>query len=221
MKRSLRRMRVVPCADVVVALTTPHPDLDYLPNRLDQLVELAPRSSAIAAQRSVAFADCLREPFIRLQEGAALHTFLMNQAAALGGLDLRVQVSGYRSVARLLAGASALACTTSSGLRATRSVEFVQLVLCEQYQPTGAKQRLKPHPVPGPRDDVNKARSPSRSRGNGALRTSAMRVPSAMAFDSRPVSPQRASLPPGDHAAQSQRNIRVNPHHRRGAPNAP
>ena len=91
-------------ADIgVVAMTQPHPDLDYGPYRTDRLVVLASHASVIARQDRVAFSACLREPFISLQQGTALHTFLMNQAAALGGrLDLRVQVSGYRSVARLV-----------------------------------------------------------------------------------------------------------------------
>lgn len=91
-------------ADVgVVAVESPHPDLLYLPYRVDHLVVLAPKGSSIAKRRRTAFSDCLQAPFISLQQGAALHTFLMNKASSLGArLDVRVQVSGYRAIARLV-----------------------------------------------------------------------------------------------------------------------
>lgn len=122
-------------ADIgVVALSTPHPDLDYLPYRLDQLVVLAPRTSAIAAQGSIAFADCLREPFISLQQGAALHTFLMNQAAALGGrLDLRVQVSGYRSVARLVASGAGIGIVPRSAIESSDLEQVACVALADEW----------------------------------------------------------------------------------------
>lgn len=92
-------------ADIgVVAVESPHPELLYLPYRVDHLVVLAPKGSSIAKRRRTAFSDCLHAPFISLQQGAALHTFLMNKASALGArLDVRVQVSGYRAIARLVA----------------------------------------------------------------------------------------------------------------------
>lgn len=91
-------------ADVgVVAMETAHPQLQYVPYRVDQLVLLAPKGSTISKKRRTAFSQCLQLPFISLQQGAALHTFLMNKATALGArLDIRVQVSGYRAIARLV-----------------------------------------------------------------------------------------------------------------------
>lgn len=87
----------------VVALESEHPALEFLPYRKDQLVLLTPVNHPLAANRSVSFAHCLGEPFLSLQSGAALHTFLMNHASALGGrLDVRVQVSGFRAIARLV-----------------------------------------------------------------------------------------------------------------------
>ena len=122
-------------ADIgVVALTTPHPELDYHPYRLDQLVVLAPRTSAIAAQRSTTFAACLREPFISLQQGAALHTFLMNQAAALGGrLDLRIQVSGYRAVARLVASGAGVGIVPRSAIESSDLEQVACIELSEEW----------------------------------------------------------------------------------------
>ncbi|MGY0197303.1 LysR family transcriptional regulator [Leptothrix sp. BB-4] len=93
----------------VVAVEVNHPELESRAYREDELVLLAPLSSPLAGRRSASFTDCLGLPFISLQQGAALHTFLMNHAAALGGrLDVRVQVSGYRAVARLVASGAGL-----------------------------------------------------------------------------------------------------------------
>jgi DNA-binding transcriptional LysR family regulator len=88
----------------IVALETEHPELRYLPYRRDELVLLVPRNHPVAKREAVPFAECLTEPFISLSRGAALHTYLINRAVALGGvLDVRVQVSGYRAIADLVA----------------------------------------------------------------------------------------------------------------------
>lgn len=108
-------------ADIgVVAMEAPHPALDYWPYRIDQLVLLAPPGSAVGKLRTVGFADCLQLPFISLQQGAALHTFLMNKAAAMGArLDVRVQVSGYRAIARLVSSGAGVGIVPRSALDAT------------------------------------------------------------------------------------------------------
>lgn len=107
-------------ADIgVVAMDTPHPALDYRPYRVDQLVLLAPPDSALATRRDIAFVECLEQPFICLQQGAALHTFLMSHAAALGArLDVRVQVSGYRAIARLVSSGAGIGVVPRTALDA-------------------------------------------------------------------------------------------------------
>lgn len=97
-------------ADVgVVAFDADHPELEFFPYRDDELVLLAPLDCNLGNRRTIAFADCLRQPFICLQQGAAMHTFLVNHAAALGAkLDVRVQVSGYRAIAKLVASGAGL-----------------------------------------------------------------------------------------------------------------
>jgi len=101
----------------VVAVDMHHPELAYRSYKRDVLVLLAPMGGGFAGRTSVRFVDCLREPFISLQSGAALHTFLMNHAAALGGrLDVRVQVSGYRAIARLVASGAGIGVVPRSAL---------------------------------------------------------------------------------------------------------
>jgi DNA-binding transcriptional LysR family regulator len=84
------------------------PDLEQAPYRTDQLVVLTAMGSDLDRGK-VRFADCLRHPFICLQQGAALHTFLVNKATDHGSsLDVRIQVSGYRSIAMLVASGAGI-----------------------------------------------------------------------------------------------------------------
>lgn len=105
-------------ADIgVVAVDKEHPDLEFLPYREDELVLLVPTDSKMGRKSAVHFAECMTQPFISLQRGAALHTFLVNHAAALGGrLDVRVQVSGYRAIARLVSSGAGIGIVPRSAL---------------------------------------------------------------------------------------------------------
>lgn len=121
-------------ADIgVVALEGEHPGLEFLPYRQDQLVLLAPLSFASTWGAILSFAECLGVPFISLQSGAALHTFLMNHADALGGrLDVRVQVSGYRAIARLVTSGAGIGIVPRSALEAA---DLQQLAVLELREP--------------------------------------------------------------------------------------
>lgn len=121
-------------ADIgVVALEIEHPELDFLPYREDQLILLAPLKSEIAQNDVVSFADCMEQPFISLQSGAALHTFLMNHASALGRqLDIRVQVSGYRAIARLVASGAGVGIVARSALE---PLDYERLAIVELSEP--------------------------------------------------------------------------------------
>lgn len=78
--------------------------LESRPYRRDRLVLAVPAGHALAGRAAVAFADVLGEPFVCLHAGSAIHTFMMNQAARLGGrLDVRIQVRGFNAVCRMVA----------------------------------------------------------------------------------------------------------------------
>lgn len=118
----------------VVAVKVDHPDLEFRAYREDELVLLAPLTSPMVSRRSASFADCLGQPFISLQQGAALHTFLMNHAEALGGrLDVRVQVSGYRAVARLVASGAGLGVVPRSAIEPSDRQRVAILALDEDW----------------------------------------------------------------------------------------
>lgn len=87
----------------IVAVEAEHPELDFLPYREDRLVVVASSTDAVAQLESIRFADCLGSPFVCLLNGTAMHTYLLNHAYALGKeLDVRMQVSAYPAVLRLI-----------------------------------------------------------------------------------------------------------------------
>jgi DNA-binding transcriptional LysR family regulator len=122
-------------ADIgVVALDVAHPALRFMPYRQDELVLLVPLSSALAERASLRFADCVGEPFISLQSGAALHTFLVSHASALAlRLDVRVQVSGYRAIARLVGSGAGIGIVPRSALEEADLRRLAVLELAEPW----------------------------------------------------------------------------------------
>jgi len=79
-------------------------ELETQPYRRDRLVLAVPPAHALAARGSLAFAEVLTEPFVCLHAGSAIHTFMMNAAARLGGrLDVRIQVRSFNAVCRMVA----------------------------------------------------------------------------------------------------------------------
>lgn len=80
-----------------------YPALEFSPYRTDELVLITPFRHKLAEQTSVRFADCVKEPFVCLQTGTAIHTFMARQAIELGHrLDVRVQVSNFATIAALV-----------------------------------------------------------------------------------------------------------------------
>lgn len=131
----------------VVALEHEHPALEFLPYRKDQLVLLAPTKHPLAERASTSFNECLGQPFISLQSGAALHTFLMNHAAALGGrLDVRVQVSGYRAIARLVASGAGIGIVPRTAIEPNDRGQLAVIELEEPWSQRDLRVCVPRHP---------------------------------------------------------------------------
>ncbi|UQR61834.1 LysR family transcriptional regulator [Bradyrhizobium sp. C-145] len=122
-------------ADVgIVALQANHKELTFFPYRDDDLVVLVPLSSPINRGRPVRFEECLREPFVELQRGAAINTFLLSHAAALGAtLDIRVQVPGYRAVVHLVASGAGVSVVPRSAVEKEDEKRLAVLPLAEPW----------------------------------------------------------------------------------------
>jgi len=93
----------------IVAIEDEHPEITFLPYKKDKLVLIIPHEHPLSQMKHVLFADCLRHSFICLQSGAAVHTFLVGHAQALGlSMDVRVQVSSYGAIAKLVASGAGI-----------------------------------------------------------------------------------------------------------------
>lgn len=131
----------------VVALEHEHPGLEFLPYRKDELVLLTPMGHLLAEQTSTSFSKCLGQPFISLQSGAALHTFLMNHATALGGrLDVRVQVSGYRAIARLVTSGAGIGIVPRTAIEERDQGQLAVVELVEPWSQRDLRVCIPRHP---------------------------------------------------------------------------
>ncbi|MDE2612981.1 MAG: LysR family transcriptional regulator [Burkholderiales bacterium] len=102
----------------VVTWSGEHPQLAFAPYREDELVALVPHKARLGRGGKIGFAECLAHPFISLRSGAAIHTFLVGRAAALGHhLDVRVQVAAFSAVIALVRSGAGLAIVPRSVLR--------------------------------------------------------------------------------------------------------
>ncbi|MDO8776862.1 MAG: LysR substrate-binding domain-containing protein [Polaromonas sp.] len=92
-------------ADLGIGVWDPqHQALEFTPYKTDELVLIVPNSHPLASKAGVRFSGCAKEPFVCLQSDSAIHIFMVKLAHDLGHrLDVRVQVSGFGTVAGLVA----------------------------------------------------------------------------------------------------------------------
>ncbi|HEY9063428.1 MAG TPA: LysR family transcriptional regulator [Burkholderiaceae bacterium] len=105
-------------ADVGVVTSEPEPDLRFEPYCSDELCVLVPARHAIRARR-VAFADLLGEDFVGLDDSAMV-TQTMKRAAEAADkfLRLRVQVSSFEAVCKLVAAGQGIGVLPRGAVRA-------------------------------------------------------------------------------------------------------
>jgi len=124
----------------ICAITTEQSDLEYLPYRIDRFVLLVPLGSHLGEDGFVRFESCGNMPFVGLQQGTSLHSFLIGKATELGmRLDIRVQVSGYAAIARLVSSGAGIGIVPKSAVEAE---EYPNLRIVELSDPW-AKQDLR------------------------------------------------------------------------------
>lgn len=121
----------------VIAIDTEHPELEFLPYRDDRLVVVASPEASVSGHTSIRFSSCLDSPFVCLLNGTAMHTYLVNNANALGReLDVRIQVSGYPALLRLVASGVGIAIAPVSALMPD---DYLNLSIIELDEPWAAR----------------------------------------------------------------------------------
>ena len=77
--------------------------LETFPYHDDELVLIAPRGHPLARRRSLAFADALDFDFVGLHTGSSINLQLVKASLAAGrGLRVRIQVTSYDALARMV-----------------------------------------------------------------------------------------------------------------------
>lgn len=112
----------------VVAAEGDFGTLDVVPYRRDRLVLIVAFDHPLAQKTRIAFADVLTEAFVCLHAGSAIHTFMMNHAARLGGsLDVRIQVRSFAAVCRMVAAGVGIGMVPSSSVSVVDHLKVVEI----------------------------------------------------------------------------------------------
>lgn len=112
----------------VVAAEGDFGTLDVVPYRRDRLVLIVAVDHPLAQKTRIAFADVLTEAFVCLHAGSAIHTFMMNHAARLGGsLDVRIQVRSFAAVCRMVAAGVGIGMVPSSSVSVVDHLKVVEI----------------------------------------------------------------------------------------------
>lgn len=110
--------------------------LETRPYRSDRLVLIVPAGHPLADQQAVAFARVLAEPFVCLHAGSAIHTFMMNHAARLGGrLDVRIQVRSFNAVCRMVAAGVGIGMVPRSAVPPETATRVVTVEITDDWAP--------------------------------------------------------------------------------------
>lgn len=96
--------------------------------RRDRLVVIVPSDHLLADRKALDFSEVLDQPFVCLHAGSAIHTFMMNTAAQLGGnLDVRIQVRSFNAVCRMVAAGVGIGMVPNSSIVAVDGLKTVKI----------------------------------------------------------------------------------------------
>ena len=119
----------------IIAGPVQAPGLQVLHFSTDRLVLAVPLGHALAQRQSVSFADTLAYQHIGLHEGSTLLSFLREQVEKLGGnLALRIQVSSFEAICRMIEGGVGIGIIPESAARRhSRTMQLAILQLDEAW----------------------------------------------------------------------------------------
>ncbi|OZB31229.1 MAG: LysR family transcriptional regulator [Pseudomonas sp. 34-62-33] len=119
----------------IIAGPVQAPGLQVLHFSTDRLVLAVPLGHALAQRQSVSFNDTLAYQHIGLHEGSTLLSFLREQVEKLGGsLALRIQVSSFEAICRMIEGGVGVGIIPESAARRhSRTMQLAILQLDEAW----------------------------------------------------------------------------------------
>ncbi|UYP31751.1 LysR substrate-binding domain-containing protein [Pseudomonas sp. Z8(2022)] len=119
----------------IIAGPVQAPGLQALHFSTDRLVLAVPLGHALAQRQSVSFHDTLAYQHIGLHEGSTLLSFLREKVEKLGGnLALRIQVSSFEAICRMIEGGVGIGIIPESAARRhSRTMQLAILQLDEAW----------------------------------------------------------------------------------------
>jgi DNA-binding transcriptional LysR family regulator len=106
----------------------------------DRLVLVTGREHRLARRKRIAFAETLREDMVGMHHGSTLQSFLEQQADKLGKpMRLRVQLSNFDAMCRMVAGGVGVAIVPESAAR--RNLQPMKLAQIELTDPWRVRDR--------------------------------------------------------------------------------
>ncbi|XLY86896.1 LysR family transcriptional regulator [Ectopseudomonas mendocina] len=119
----------------IIAGPVQAPGLQVLHFSTDRLVLAVPLGHALARRQSVSLNDTLAYQHIGLHEGSTLLSFLREQVEKLGGnLALRIQVSSFEAICRMIEGGVGIGIIPESAARRhSRTMQLAILQLDEAW----------------------------------------------------------------------------------------
>ena len=119
----------------IIAGPVQAPGLQVLHFSTDRLVLAVPLGHALAQRQTVSLADTLAYQHIGLHEGSTLLSFLREQVEKLGGnLALRIQVSSFEAICRMIEGGVGIGIIPESAARRhSRTMQLAILQLDEAW----------------------------------------------------------------------------------------
>ena len=109
-------------------------NLETFPFATDQLVLIAPRQHQLGRRRQIAFHEALDQEFVGLNSANALQNYVGQQAARAGrALKLRVQLSGFDAICRMVEHGVGVAVVPETATRHRRQPSFVVVRLTDTW----------------------------------------------------------------------------------------
>ncbi|KPM83024.1 MULTISPECIES: LysR family transcriptional regulator [Pseudoalteromonas] len=118
----------------IVAENGLYDNVEFYPYKKDRLVIIVPSEHSLAKFSKIQFSQAVSFPFVILNEGSAIHTFMMNKAAGLNcHLNIRAQVKSFDAVCRMVGSGVGIALLPYDSIGCWRSLDIKIIEVDEKW----------------------------------------------------------------------------------------